>query len=339
MAARYWWYGMVLLLVVGLAAPAQAVVLKVATLTPDGSSWMRTMRAGAEEVAQATDQRVRFKFYPGGVMGNDRAVLRKIRAGQLHGGAFSGGTLTGYYSDIQIYGLPLTFKSLDEVDHVRQQMDPVLIEGLEASGFVTFGLADGGFAYIMSNQPVASIEVLDSLKAWVPANDRMVLDAMKGFGVNPISLPIADVRTGLQTGLIDTVAISPIGAIVLQWHTQVKYLTKLPLVYLFGILALDRKAFDRIAPADQAEVRRIMTRVWREMDAMNRDENAQALEALRNQGIEFVEPAPDDRDIWYQRAEPINRQIIEAGHISPAAIDKLERLLNDYRARLARQNQ
>ncbi|MGD9251310.1 MAG: C4-dicarboxylate ABC transporter, partial [Desulfobacterales bacterium] len=64
-----------------------------------------------------------------------------------------------------------------------------------------------------------------------------------------------------------------------------------------------------------------------------------ALEALRNQGIEFIEPTREARDKWYQRAEPINRQIIEAGHISPAAIDKLERLLNDYRARLARQNQ
>ena len=339
MTARYWRYWLALLLVVVLADPAQAVVLKVATLTPDGSNWMRKMRAGAEEVAQATDQRVRFKFYPGGVMGNNRAVLRKIRVGQLHGGAFSGGTLTGYYSDIQIYSLPLTFKSLDEVHHVRQHMDQDLVEGLEANGFVTFGLADGGFAYIMSNKPVADIEVLGRLKAWVPANDKMILDAMQGFGVNPISLPIADVRTGLQTGLIDTVAISPIGAIVLQWHTQVRYLTKLPLVYLFGILALDRKAFSRIDPADQAEVRRIMTRVWREMDTMNRDDNAQALEALRNQGIEFIEPAPDARDMWYRRAEPINRQIIEAGHISPAAIDKLERLLNDYRARLARQNQ
>ncbi len=339
MLACNWRYWIALLLLVVFAAPAQAVVLKVATLTPEGSSWMRKMRAGAEEVAQATDQRVRFKFYPGGVMGNDRAVLRKIRAGQLHGGAFQGGTLAGYYSDIQIYGLPLTFKSLGEVHHVRQHMDQDLVEGLEANGFVTFGLADGGFAYIMSNQPVADIEALGRLKAWVPANDKMILDAMQGFGLSPISLPIADVRTGLQTGLIDTVAISPIGAIVLQWHTQVKYLTKMPLVYLFGILALDRKAFSRIAPADQAEVRRIMTRVWREMDAMNRDDNAKALEALRTQGIEFIEPAPDARDIWYRRAEPIHRQIIEAGHISPAAIDKLERLLNDYRARLARQNQ
>lgn len=336
MAAPYRRYVLALLLVVVIAAPARAVVLKVATLSPDGSSWMRKMRAGAEEVAQATDQRVRFKFYPGGVMGNDRAVLRKIRAGQLQGGAFAGGTLSGYYSDLQIYSLPLTFNSLAEVDHVRQHMDADLVTGLEANGFVTFGLADGGFAYIMSNKPVDRFEVLGSLKVWTPANDKMVQDALKGFGVNPISLPIADVRTGLQTGLIDTVAISPIGAIVLQWHTQVKYLTELPMVYLFGILALDRKAFSRIAPADQAEVRRIMTRVWREMDAMNRDDNVEALEALRAQGIEFIEPTTEARDAWYLRAEPINRKIIEAGHISPAAIDKLESHLNDYRARLAR---
>ncbi len=335
MTTRYWRYVTALVLVVVLAAPAKAVVLKVATLTPDGSVWMRTMRKGAEEVAQATDQRVRFKFYPGGVMGNDRAVLRKIRAGQLQGGAFPGGTLAGYYSDIQIYSLPLTFKSFEEVDYIRQRMDADLVEGLEANGFVTFGLADGGFADIMSNQPVDSIDVLKKMKAWAPVNDKMILDAMKGFGINPIALPIADVRTGLQTGLIDTVAISPIGAVVLQWHTQVKYLTKMPLVYLFGILALDRKAFSRIAPADQAEVRRIMTGVWREMDTLNRYDNLKALEALRNQGIMFIEPSPEARAKWYQQAEPINQQIIEAGHFSSAAVDQLESHLHDYRARLA----
>ncbi len=339
MTARYWRYWLALLLVVVLADPAQAVVLKVATLTPDGSNWMRKMRKGAEEVARATDQRVRFKFYPGGVMGNDRAVLRKIRAGQLQGGAFPGGTLAGYYSDIQIYSLPLTFKSFEEVDYVRRHMDAELVAGLEANGFVTFGLADGGFAYFMSNQPVDSIETLKKKKAWAPADHKMILEAMKGFGISPIALPIADVRTGLQTGLIDTVAISPIGAVVLQWHTQVKYLNKMPLVYLYGLLALDRKAFARIAPADQAEVRRIMTAVWREMDAMNRHDNIKALETLRAQGIEFIEPPPEARDAWYQQAQPINRQIIEAGHISPVSTSKLESLLNDYRARMARQNQ
>ena len=324
-------------LVAFTAIPAQAVVLKIATLSPDGSTWMRKMREGARNVAQATENRVRFKFYPGGVMGNDRAVLRKIRVRQLQGGAFSGGTLSGYYSDAQIYSLPMMFKSLEEVDYVRRYMDTFIIEGLAQNGFVTFGLADGGFAYVMSNQPVASIDALRKLKVWIPAHDKMIMEAMKGFDIDPISLPIADVRTGLQTGLIDTVAISPVGAIVLQWHTQVKYLTKLPLVYLYGILAVDRKAFDKIAPADQAVVFRIMGETWREMDAMNRRDNAKALDALRSQGITFVEPPAEARDEWYRLAEAINRQIIAAGHISPGAINKLESHLNDYRSRLARQ--
>lgn len=328
-----------LLAVLAIAVPAQAaVVLKIATLSPDGSSWMRKMREGAAKVAQATDQRVRFKFYPGGVMGNDMAVLRKIRVGQLQGGAFSGGTLAGYYSDAQIYSLPMMFKSLAEVDHVRQHMDTTIVEGLKENGFVTFGLADGGFAYVMSRHPVDRIDGLRNVKAWIPAHDKMIMEAMKGFGINPISLPIADVRTGLQTGLIDTVAISPVGAIVLQWHTQVKYLTKIPMVYIYGILAVDRKAFNRIAPADQVVVRQIMEQVWREMDAMNRRDNAKALEALQSQGIQFIEPSPAASAEWYGRADAINQKIIDDGHVSPANIDTLESLLNDYRARLARQD-
>jgi TRAP-type C4-dicarboxylate transport system substrate-binding protein len=327
---------LVLLLALSMAGEsAQAARLKIATLSPDGSSWMQKMREGAAKVAEATDNRVQFKFYPGGVMGNNQAVLRKIRVGQLHGGAFSGGALSGYYPDAQIYAMPLKFKSMAEVDYVRQHMDAVIIEGLEKKGFVTFGVADGGFSYILSNSPVEDVEALKQVKVWIPAHDRMIQKAMQGFGINPISLPIADVRTGLQTGLIDTVAISPVGAIVLQWHTQVKYLTKLPIVYIYGIIAVDRKAFGRIAPEDQAVVRRIMGQAWEEMDAMNRADNAKALEAIRNQGIEFIEPRAEIRAAWYELAAAVNQQIVAGGFITPAMADLLESHLNDYRSRQA----
>jgi TRAP-type C4-dicarboxylate transport system substrate-binding protein len=324
-----------IVLVLAFASTTPAVELKLATLSPEGSSWMKKMREGAQRVAEATDKRVKFKFYPGGVMGNDQAVLRKIRIGQLHGGAFSGGTLSGYYPDTQIYGLPLMFRSLEEVYFVRQHMDARIQEGLEKKGFVSFGLADGGFSYIMSNDPVETVETLRELKAWIPDHDKMIQEAMKGFGINPISLPIADVRTGLQTGLINTVAISPVGAIVLQWHTQVKYLTDLPMVYVYGILAIDRRAFGRIAPADQTVVRDIMAQAWSEMDAMNREDNVKALKALRSQGIQFVEPPPEARKAWYDLAESVNRHIIKSGYLSSAMVEMLEGYLADYRSRQA----
>lgn len=330
---------MALALVLAMAGDAQAVVLKIATLSPDGSSWMLKMREGADKVAKATDNRVRFKFYPGGVMGNDKAVLRKIRVGQLQGGAFSGGTLSGYYPDAQIYGLPFKFRSLEEVFYVREQMDPVIREGIEKNGFITFGLAGGGFSYIMSNQPIEAVETLRQQKIWLPAHDKMITEAMKGFGINSISLPIADVRTGLQTGLIDTVAISPMGAIILQWHTQVKYLTRMPLVYIYGVMAIDRKAFARIAAEDRPVVRQIMGQAWREMEANNREDNVKALNAIEAQGIQFVDPRPEIQAAWRELAASVNQQIVSAGHISPAMADMLEAHLNDYRSRQARKSE
>lgn len=327
----------VLVLVLAIAGPAQAIVLKIATLSPDGSSWMQKMREGAEKVATATEKRVQFKFYPGGVMGNNQAVLRKIRIGQLQGGAFTGGALSDQYSDAQIYAMPLKFRSLEEVDYVRQQMDPVIQEGLEKNGFVTFGLADGGgFAYIISNQPVETIASLQPLKVWIPAHDKMVLEAMKGFGIDPISLPIADVRTGLQTGLIDTAATTPYGAIVLQWHTQVKYLTTLPMVYIYGIMAIDKKAFAKITPEDRDVVRQIMAQSWREMDAMNRAQNIKALKTLQDQGIQFVDPRQEVKAAWYEVAASVHRKIVDAGHITPAMAAMLDSHLNDYRSQQAR---
>jgi TRAP-type C4-dicarboxylate transport system substrate-binding protein len=328
----------VLALVLSVGGNAQAVVLKIATLSPDGSSWMLKMREGAAKVAQATQNRVRFKFFPGGVMGNDQAVLRKIRVRQLQGGAFPGGTLSGYYPDAQIYGLPFKFRSLEEVYYVRERMDPVIQKGIEKNGFVTFGLAGGGFSYIMSNQPIETVETLKQQKVWIPSHDKMIQEAMKGFAISSISLPIADVRTGLQTGLIDTVAISPMGAIILQWHTQVKYLTRMPLVYIYGVLAIDGKAFARIPADDQPVVRAIMGQIWREMDANNRQENGQALKAIAAQGIQFVDPAPEILTAWQDLAATVNQQIVAAGHISPAMADMLDAHLNDYRSRQAQKS-
>jgi len=119
------WLG-ALMLGLGLIADAPALTLKLATLAPDGTQWMKSMRAGAEEVVQRTEGRVELRFYPGGVMGNDQSVIRKIRAGQLQGGALSASGLGSIYPDFQAYSMPLLFDDYREVDLVRPQIDPLI---------------------------------------------------------------------------------------------------------------------------------------------------------------------------------------------------------------------
>jgi TRAP-type C4-dicarboxylate transport system substrate-binding protein len=315
-----------------VSTQANALVLKIATLSPDGSNWMIAMRQGAKEVAQKTENRVRFRFYPGGVMGDDKAVLRKIRIGQLHGGILTSGSLSKFYPDIQVYTLPMVLKSFGEVDYVRKHMDRLMIDGLEKGGFVVFGLAEGGFAYLMSTTPVKNTDDLRKNKVWMPENDALGLATFKIMGSTPIPLPLSEVRTALQTGLINTVTVSAIGAVALQWYTQVNYITDTPLMYLCGLLAIDKKTFNKISLTDQQVVHNVMSRIYSQFDRENRKDNIKALEALRKQGIEFV--MPDDRTLeeWKGIALEVTGNLIDSGGISQEIFNTLQRNLAAYRS-------
>ncbi|MCK5696428.1 MAG: TRAP transporter substrate-binding protein DctP [Desulfobacula sp.] len=310
-----------------------AVKLKIATLSPEGSMWMGKMRKGAKQVARETDNRVIFKFYPGGVMGNDKTVLRKIRIGQLHGGAVVGGSLSQFFPANQIYAQPLKFKNIEEVDYVRKHMDQYIIDGLDKAGFVTFGLMGGGFAYIMSQKPIETVEDLRDQKVWIPDNDKISRDSIKTFGITPIPLPIADVRTSLQSGLINTVATSPVGAIVLQWHTQIKYVVDIPLIYVYAVLAINNKKFLKIPEQDRRIVTEVMTKALKEIDIQNRVDDIKAIQTLKNRGIIFITPSKDALINWHKVGSNASKRMIDSGILPQNVADQLDAHLANFHSK------
>jgi TRAP-type C4-dicarboxylate transport system substrate-binding protein len=275
---------------------------------------MKQMRAGAEEIDEKTQGRVKFKFYPGGVMGNDENVLRKIRIGQLHGGAIAIGYLAGMTPEVTLYGLPFLFSSLDQAEQIRKTSDPMLSKLVEKNGYVNFGFAQGGFTYLMSKEPIHSFDDLRQQKAWVPENSDIGLSVFRYIGITPVSLPISDVLTGLQTGLINTVITSPIGALALQWHTYVNYAVDLPLNYLSAVLIIDKDVFRKLSETDQAVVREVMTNVYRRIDAQNKTDNEAARQALINQGMEFIALSDSEKAEWLKAGEHVTNEMAEKYH-------------------------
>jgi TRAP-type C4-dicarboxylate transport system substrate-binding protein len=314
------------------ATSAPARTLKIATIAPGGSSWMREMQGTAGEIAERTQGRVVLKFYPGGVMGNDQTVLRKMRAGQLQGGAFPSGTLGRILPDVNLYSLPLMFRSYDEVDFVRKQMDADLVAALEREGFIALALSDNGFAYLMSTRPVRAVGDLAGARVWIPQDDVMSQTALEVLGVSPVQLPLADVYTALQTGLVDTVAAPPMGTVAFQWHTKVKYLTDVPLMYLLGLLVVDAKAWRQLLPDDQRVVRELVREATRRLDAANRAGEVNAREALQRQGIEFVEASsPAELERWHDITRRALVELRARKIYSDERIDRMQRELEAYR--------
>ncbi len=313
------------------SVPAHAVVLKIATVTPEGSQWMKDMRSSAKQIKERTEGRVEIKYYGGGIKGDDKKVLGQIRIRQLQGGAFTPSALSSQFPDLNLYGMPLVFDSEKEAAYVRSRMDKRLQQGLEDAGFVNFGFATSGFANILSNSPVRSHADLKGKRVWVPEGDSISYASMQALSLSPVTLPLTDVLTGLQTGLIDIVAIPPIVALIMQWHTKVKYVTRVPLVYTFGFMAIDKAAFEKISPADQAIVREVMDETYRRFDEVNLTDNEGAYVALVNSGIEPVE---FDNDAYVETRDILlasNRQLGEQGKFTLQLYDEMMRYVDEYR--------
>ncbi len=318
-------------LVAACGSAQAATTIKIATIAPDGTAWMREMRASGDAIKARTSDRVQIKYYPGGVMGDEPAVLRKIKIGQLQGGAFTGGELSQLVKDAQIYSLPFLFKTQDEVDKVRVQLDPLLKKSFEQAGFEAVGISGGGFAYLMSVKDIKNKDDLKAAKVWVPQGDRIAEAGFKASGVTPIPLPLADVYTSLQTGLIDTVANTPAGAIAFQWHTKLKHMVDLPLTYVVGILVIDKKTLDSLSADDRKAVNDEIGAAFARLEKINRDDNAQARGALEKQGVAIFKPNADETRSWDTVGETARKELISQGEITPDMSAALTRALSQAR--------
>jgi TRAP-type C4-dicarboxylate transport system substrate-binding protein len=315
----------------GAAVGDSATTLKIATLAPDGSYWVNELRASADEISRRTDGRVELRLYPGGTMGDDQAVLRKMRIGQLHGGGMLSGTLATRVPDLELYGLPLLFRSYDEVDRVRAAFDGRLLAELEANGLVAFGFIETGFAYLMSVDPVRSLDDLKGRKAWFPEGDTVGQSILEAAGLSPVPLPLSDVLTGLQTGLIETVAGPPVGAVALQWFTKARYMVEVPIVYSYGALVVADRAFASLQPADRDVVREVLTKAVAGLDARAREDNLGARDALVRQGVQILESNAEFNRQWQRVATDANTLLADRLDVDPQLRREVDRMLAELR--------
>ncbi len=310
---------------------ANAQTLKVATAMPEGSEWMTDLRASAAEIKEKTDGRVVIKYYGGGSMGSDSQVLKRISIGALHGGVFTPSALMEMYGGLGLYGLSMIFKSEAEANFVRSRMDSKIAAGLEEAGFTSFGFAATGFALIMSKEPVSSLDDLKGKRVWVPEGDEVSRITMEAMEVTPIPLAITDVYTGLQTGALDIIAMSSVGAVLLQYHTKVKYVTDVPLVYTMGLMVISNKAFAKVSAEDQLIVREVLSAIYHKYDKLNFEDDREAKEALFNAGLKPVVPPPLELEKLEALLQKTNLEMAQDGVVSLELYEEMMGHVEEYR--------
>ncbi|WP_455234399.1 TRAP transporter substrate-binding protein [Thiogranum longum] len=323
-----------LLLALPLGASAKPeFVLKFATLAPTGSTWMNLLEEWGNQVKAESDGRLVFKFYPGGVQGDEPDVLKKMRFNQLQGGAFSGYGIGRIYSPARVMELPFLFRDFDEIDHVRAQFMPQFQDGFRDNGYELLGWMEVGFVHMFSTKPIRSLDEMRSRRVWLWQGDPMGQAFFQASGISPVPLSIVDVYTSLSTGLVDTVYCTPLAAIALQWFTQTPYVSNLALTNGMGGLIVSRKFFDRLPEDLKTLLRETGHTTGEKLVTATRKDNEASVIELKKRGLEFIDPGqgmsePELLDLRDRAA----KSLTESGYIPEALFGRTRALLQEYRS-------
>jgi TRAP-type transport system periplasmic protein len=267
------------------------MIFKLATLAPDGSAWMQVLKAAADEAQQKTSNALQFKIYPGGVMGDERDMVRKMHIGQIHAAMLSSASVASLFPEVDVLQFPFLFNSYPEADFVVGKMEAGFKDGLEKNGYVALGWSEAGFVYLMSTVPAESLDLLRKAKVWIWNDSPMAKVIFEEAGVIGVPLSITDVLVGLQTGLVEVVYAPPSVAIALQWFIRIKYITDAPLNYMLGGMVVKKEAFDKISPQHQAVVKEVFQRHMTRLKEIIRAENQEALAVMQRQGVKLLTPS------------------------------------------------
>jgi TRAP-type C4-dicarboxylate transport system substrate-binding protein len=267
---------------------APKVLFKVATIAPEGSTWMKLMHEMDDRVRAETGNEAGFKFYPGGVQGDEALVLKKMRSGQLHGGGFTGNGLGVVAPSLRVMEIPFLIQNETELDAVHAAFDAEFEKALDASGHALLGWAEVGFIHLFTKKPVKSLPDLKSSKMWLWEGDPLPEALFQVAGVSPVPLGYTDVYTSLQTGLVEGVYCSPYACLVLQWHTQVTSMSEQPISHGIGAVIVTKEMWSKLTPDSQKKVRQIADDVFARLRTSTRADNKKALGDIKAAGIKTV---------------------------------------------------
>jgi TRAP-type C4-dicarboxylate transport system substrate-binding protein len=308
-----------------LAAPAaaQTRTLKLATLVPDGSVWDKELRAMAAEVQRQTQGRVVLRIYPGGVAGDDPDVVRKMRLGQLQAATLTVSGLSEIDDGFEVFSVPRFFASYDELWHVTRAIEPMLVQRLEAKGFVMLGWGHGGWINLFSKQPINAPADLQRLKLFSWAGNDAMTQWWKSHGYRPVPLASTDIMTGLTTGMIEALPTTPLAALTLQWYRPTPYMLDLGVAPLVGATVVSKKGWDAIAPADQQIVRQLARQMEERLRGAIPEQDRKAVEEMSRRGLKVTHPGPEQMKAWERAAEEfaasMRQQMVPADVFDAAA--------------------
>lgn len=312
------------------AQAAAEIVIKVATLAPQGSEWYKDLQEMGAQWQKVSNGLITFRLYPGGVAGDDMDIVRKMRLGVLDAGLLTIDGLRAIDPEVLVLELPLAYSDYTELDCALEKIRPRLERQMEAKGFVVLGWSDAGWAHFFTRSPVKTPDDMKKLKMFVWAGDDQYTDFWKKAGFDPVPLASTEVANALQTGQVNAVTINPQGILLLQWYKQVNYMTDFKWAVLLGGIAITKSAWEKIPAEIRPAVKQAALDAAQRIRDFSRKTEQSDIETLEKNGVKIVSVDGDTLKEWRRLIDSVLPQV-RGSYLPAEALDTALKLRDQCR--------
>jgi TRAP-type C4-dicarboxylate transport system substrate-binding protein len=317
-----------LLLTFGALAPAQTVI-KMGTLAPENSPWHQVLQRVGERWRAISGGKVKLVIYPGGVLGDEPDLVKKMRIGQIHAVALSGAGMSEIEPGVMCLQIPMMLSSYEELDYVRDRIAPRLEKMIEARGFLVLNWGDAGWVHFFSRKPVARLDDMRQMKLFTWAGDNDALELWKANGFRAVPLAATDILSGLQTGLIDAVPTTPLYALLNQSFALARYMSDVKWAPLVGATVIARATWEKLPAGERGQMLKAARDAGQDLRGGIRKMGDDAVAAMQKRKLVVTHIETAALEDWRKQTE--NAYPKMRGHMIPADLfDEVRRLRDEY---------
>lgn len=311
---------------------ANAQTIKLGTLAPEGSPWYESLTDMGQTWSKETSGKIDVKIYPGGVIGDESDMVRKMRIGQLHAAALTVVGLSQIIPEINVFQLPLLFDSYEELDYVRDRVAPKLEKLLEEKGFIVLNWADAGWVHVFSQRPVIYPKDLQKEKIFVWAGQTQAFNAWKVAGFHPVEVSATDIITSLQTGLITSFLTTPLAALSFQWFALAQNMSDFRYAPLIGATVITKKKWDSLPAKTRDLLKPAAASSGQKLKDEIRALDKKAIDIMKKNGLKVHTVTEDAVVEWRKVADQhVYGEYLEQT-VPKYMFDEVQKLLKEFRA-------
>jgi tripartite ATP-independent transporter DctP family solute receptor len=288
------------------AKTANAKVMKIGLTEANDTVTVRELKKFGEKVEKETGGSVKVKVYPDGQLGSNDATISGLKGGTIQATMMSPGTLSPTAKSFFALDLPYLFK--DEQTAYRVLDGPVgkeLLDSLSGTGMVGIDYWELGYRNLTNNKrEVKTIDDIKGLKLRTLQN-KVHIDFWGKLGAAPTPIDFTELFTSMAQGVVDGQE-NPAGLIKAKKFNEVqKYLTLTEHLYSPNVFLISQSFWDSLSDKEKETITKVAEEVKVEQRKLNQQEDKDAMEYLKQHGMQVTELTPEEKQKFIDKARTL----------------------------------